>query len=105
VADVEIKRKIRLSREPGGRAPDRPGQGVDRRGHVRAGLRRDSLRFKVADEVDWELELEIDGDEIELEIELKWSDAKPAAPAPAASQTPPVATPAAAAAPDARQAS
>jgi amphi-Trp domain-containing protein len=39
-----------------------------------------SIRFRVADQVEWEFELEVDGDETELEIELKWSDAAAAEP-------------------------
>ena len=42
----------------------------------------DSIRFTVADQLEWEFELEVDGDETELEIELKWSDS-PAADPPA----------------------
>jgi amphi-Trp domain-containing protein len=38
------------------------------------GVDGESIRFAVADALDWEFELEVDGDETELEIDLKWSD-------------------------------
>ena len=84
MADVEIKRKIRLSREEAGERLIVLGKALT--GGPRSELDFDggSVRFTVAEELQWEFELEVEGDETELEIELKWSDA-PAAehPAPA----------------------
>jgi amphi-Trp domain-containing protein len=83
MADVEIKRKIRLSRRQAGERLIAVGKALAGGATSELDFDGDSIRFTVAAEVDWEFELEVDGDEMELEIELKWSDAKPAAPAPA----------------------
>jgi amphi-Trp domain-containing protein len=81
--DMEIKRKVRLSREEAGKRLIALGTALaaDPKSHV--DFDGDSIRFVVADELDWEFELEVDGDETELEIELKWTDT-PVAEHPAA---------------------
>jgi amphi-Trp domain-containing protein len=81
--EVELKRKVRLSREEAGRRLIALGEALV--GGPRTEVADDlgSIRFTVADELEWEFELEVDGDEVELEIELKWTDARPVA-APAA---------------------
>lgn len=73
--DVEIKRKVRLSREEAGKRLIALGTALaaDPKSHV--DFDGDSIGFMVADQLDWEFELEVDGDETELEIELKWTDA------------------------------
>jgi amphi-Trp domain-containing protein len=86
MADVEIKRKIRLSREEAGKRLIDLGKALVAGPDSELKVDGDSLRFTVGEEVNWEFELEVDGDEIELEIELKWSSATPAAPAPAAAK-------------------
>lgn len=81
MADVEIKRKIRLSRKQAGERLIAMGKALVGGSTSELDFDGESLRFTVADNVQWEFELEVDGDEMELEIELKWSDAAPAAPA------------------------
>jgi amphi-Trp domain-containing protein len=82
--DVEIKRKTRLSREEAGQRLIALGTALSGGSESQLDFDGGSIRFAVADQVEWEFELEVDGDETELEIELKWSDsvaAKPAIPA------------------------
>src|SRR4029453_8150373 len=79
--DVEIKRKVRLSRKQAGERLIAVGKALVGGSTSELDFDGDSLRFTVADQVNWEFELEVDGDEVELEIELKWSDAAPAVPA------------------------
>ena len=86
MADVEIKRKIQLSRKQAGERLIALGKSLVDGATSELEVGGDSIRFTVADKVAWEFELEVDGDELELEIELKWSTAAPAAPA--ASTTP-----------------
>jgi amphi-Trp domain-containing protein len=81
MADVEIKRKIRLTRKQAGERLIAVGKALAGAPTSELDFDGESIRFTVADEVNWEFELEVDGDEMELEIELKWSDAAPAAPA------------------------
>jgi amphi-Trp domain-containing protein len=83
MADVEIKRKVRLSRKQAGERLIAVGKALVGGSTSELDFDGESLRFTVADQVNWEFELEVDGGEMELEIELKWSDAAP--PAPAAS--------------------
>jgi amphi-Trp domain-containing protein len=90
MADVEIKRKIQLSRKQAGERLIALGKSLVDGAKAELETGGDSIHFTVADKVAWEFELEVDGDELELEIELKWSTAAPAAPAasaaPAAAQ-------------------
>jgi amphi-Trp domain-containing protein len=79
MADVEIKRKIRLSRQQAGERLVALGKALVDGATSELEYGGDSVRFTVADQVSWEFELEVDGDEMELEIELKWSTAAPAA--------------------------
>jgi amphi-Trp domain-containing protein len=83
MADVEIKRKVRLSRKEAGERLIHLGTALAAAPTSELDFDGDSIRFKAADELDWEFELEVDGDDLEIEIELKWSHA-PAAPAPQA---------------------
>jgi len=76
--DVEIKRKVRLSREEAAQRLIAIGNALADSSTTRLHFDGDSIQFTVADQVDWEFELEVEGDETELEIELKWSDASPA---------------------------
>jgi amphi-Trp domain-containing protein len=78
MAEVEIKRTIRLTRKQAGERLIALGQALT--GAPRSELHFDgaSISFTVADHVEWEFELEVDGDELELEIELKWSNGAPA---------------------------
>jgi len=85
MADVEIKRKVRLTREQAGERLMELGKALTAAPESELDLDGDSIRFTVGDQVRWEFELEVDGDEIELEIELKWSTAKSAARAEPAS--------------------
>jgi len=90
MADVEIKRKIQLSRKQAGERLIALGKSLVDGATSELEVGGDSIRFTVADKVAWEFELEVDGDEIELEIELKWSTAAPvasAAPAGAPKRT------------------
>jgi amphi-Trp domain-containing protein len=80
--DMEIKRKVRLSREDAGKRLIALGTALTEGSESHVDFDGGSIRFAVADQLEWEFELEVDGDETELEIELKWSDA-PAADAPA----------------------
>jgi amphi-Trp domain-containing protein len=82
VADVEIKRKIRLSRKQAGDRLIALGKALAGASTSELDFDGDSIRFTVADELEWEFELEVDGDEMELEIELKWSHAAAAPAAP-----------------------
>src|SRR4051812_33765673 len=72
MADVEITRKIRLSREEAGERLLVLGKALTGGSRSELDFDGDSIRFTVADQVEWEFELEVDGDELELEIELKW---------------------------------
>ena len=81
MADVEITRKIRLSRRQAGERLIALGKALVDGATSELEFGGDSIRFTVADQVAWEFELEVDGDELELEIELKWSTAASAAPA------------------------
>lgn len=76
--DVEIKRKVRLSREEAGRRLIAIGTALTNGAKSEVDFDEQTIRFRVANELEWEFELEVDGDETELEIELKWSDAPPA---------------------------
>jgi amphi-Trp domain-containing protein len=87
MADVEIKRKIQLSRKQAGERLIALGKSLVDGATSELEVGGDSIRFTVADKVAWEFELEVDGDELELEIELKWSTAAPAAPAAAQKRT------------------
>ena len=83
--DVEIKRKVRLSREEAAQRLIAIGNALAASSTTRLHFDGDSIQFTVADQVDWEFELEVEGNETELEIELKWSDASPAEPTAAES--------------------
>jgi len=72
--DMEIKRKVRLSREEAGQRLILIGTALTAASKFEVDFGGDSIRFAVADELEWEFELEVEGDETELEIELKWSD-------------------------------
>ena len=76
MADVEFERKARLSREQAGERLIALGRALAAGRTAEVDEEGVSIRFAVADEVEWEFELEIDGDEVELEIELKWSTAR-----------------------------
>jgi amphi-Trp domain-containing protein len=90
MADVEITRKTRLTREEAGKRLIALGKALTAGPKSTVGFDGDSIRFAVADHVAWEFQLEVDGDEVELEIELTWSDAAPAEkPAPAAAEPAP----------------
>jgi amphi-Trp domain-containing protein len=88
MAGIEIKRKIRITRKEAGERLIELGKAMAAAPESELDLNGDSIKFTVADEVDWEFELEVDGDQIELEIELKWSQAPAtvAAPAPPAAK-------------------
>jgi amphi-Trp domain-containing protein len=79
--DVEIKRKVRLSREEAGQRLIALGTALTGGSKSQVDFDGGSIRFSVADHLEWEFELEVDGDETELEIELKWSDSVIAEPA------------------------
>jgi amphi-Trp domain-containing protein len=81
MAEVEIKRKIRLSREEAGERLILLGKALSGGSATELNFEGDSVRFEVADQLEWEFELEVDGDELELEIELKWSNGTSAAAA------------------------
>ena len=81
--DMEIKRKVRLSREEAGKRLIALGTALAADPKSQVDFDGDSIRFVVADQLEWEFELEVDGTETELEIELKWSD-PPAAEHPIA---------------------
>src|SRR4051812_43359960 len=86
MAEVEIKRKIRLTRQEAGERLIAVGTALSEGPTSELKFEGDSVRFDVADQLEWEFELEIDGDELELEIELKWSNGPPAAAAPASAE-------------------
>ena len=85
--DVEIKRKVRLSREEAAQRLIDIGNALADSSKSRLHFDGDSIHFTVADQVEFEFELEVEGDQTELEIELKWSDASPSEP-PAAPDQP-----------------
>jgi amphi-Trp domain-containing protein len=88
MADVEFERKARLSREQAGKHLIALGRALAAGRTAEVDEEGVSVRFAVADEVEWEFELEVDGDEVELEIELKWSDRPPARAAASAPARP-----------------
>jgi amphi-Trp domain-containing protein len=88
MADVEIKRKIRISRKEAGERLIDLGKALTEAPEAKLDLDGDSIKFTVADDVDWEFELEVDGNKVELEIELKWSQAPVAEPARTPTPTP-----------------
>jgi amphi-Trp domain-containing protein len=81
MAEVEIKRKVQLSRAEAGERLIALGKALSEGPTTELKFEGNSVRFDVADRLEWEFELEIDGDELELEIELKWSSGAPAAAA------------------------
>jgi amphi-Trp domain-containing protein len=81
--DVEIKRKVRLSREEAGQRLIALGTALTAGSKSEVDFDGDSIRFAVADELEWEFELEVEGNETELEIELKWSDSPATEPSSA----------------------
>jgi amphi-Trp domain-containing protein len=85
--DLEIKRKVRLSRAEAGQRLIALGTALAGGTESEVVFDGESIRFGVADELEWEFELEVDGDETELEIELKWTDS-PVAEAPGKSGHP-----------------
>ena len=85
--DMEIKRTVKLSREEAGQRLIALGTALAGGPKSHVDFDGDSIRFTVADRLEWEFELEVDGNQTELEIELKWRDA-PAADAPAAAAHP-----------------
>ena len=87
MADVEIKRKVRLSRKEAGEQLIHLGTALAGAPTSELDFDGDSIRFTAADELDWEFELEVDGYGVEIEIELKWSHAA-AAPASQAEAKP-----------------
>jgi amphi-Trp domain-containing protein len=82
MAEVEIKRKIQITRKDAGERLIELGKALAAAPESELDLDGDSIKFTVADHVNWEFELEVDGDEVELEIELKWSQAPVVASAP-----------------------
>jgi amphi-Trp domain-containing protein len=80
--DLEIKRKVRLSREEAGQRLIALGTALTGGPKSEVDFDGESIRFAVADQLEWEFEVEIEGNETEIEIELKWSDT-PTAQAPA----------------------
>jgi amphi-Trp domain-containing protein len=73
--DVEIKRKVRLSRAEAGRRLIALGKALTAGSKSEMDFDGDSIQYVVADHLEWEFELEVDGNETELEIEMKWTDA------------------------------
>jgi amphi-Trp domain-containing protein len=88
MADVEIKRKIRLTRKQAGERLIALGNALTQAPKSELDFDGESISFHVADHVNWEFELEIDGSELELEIELKWSDNAHASPEPTPARAP-----------------
>lgn len=82
MAGVEIKRKVRITRKEAGERLIALGKAMTQAPESELHVNGDSIKFTVADDVDWEFELEVDGNEVELEIELKWSQSPVAAPIP-----------------------
>jgi amphi-Trp domain-containing protein len=68
MVDVEITRKTRLTREEAGKRLIALGEALTSGARSEVGFDGDSLRFTVADHVEWEFQLEVDGDEVELEL-------------------------------------
>jgi amphi-Trp domain-containing protein len=81
MAEVELTKTTRLSREQAGERLIVLGKALTAGSTSELDDDGESIRFAVANELDWEFELEVDGDEVELEIELKWSNGPRAAPA------------------------
>jgi amphi-Trp domain-containing protein len=73
--EMEIKRTVRLTREEAGKRLIALGTALSEGSHSHLNFDGESIRYTVANEVEWEFELEVEGDQTELEIELKWSDA------------------------------
>lgn len=78
--DVEIKRTVQLSRKEAGQRLIALGTALTEGSSSQLDFDGESIRFTVADQLEWEFELEVDGDQTELEIELKWSDSVSAEP-------------------------
>lgn len=72
--NVEIKRKVRLTRQEAAERLIALGNALAGGSEVDLSSDGDSIKLGVAGHVDWELEIEVDGDETELEIEIKWKD-------------------------------
>jgi len=71
---VEIKRKLRLTRQEVSERLIALGKALADGSEIELSSGGDSIELAVGDSIVWELEIEIDGDETELEIELKWKD-------------------------------
>ncbi|MGZ4665856.1 MAG: amphi-Trp domain-containing protein [Frankiaceae bacterium] len=87
MVDVELKRKVRISREDAARRLIALGEALTAGDEVQLEDEGNSIRFAVAGEVEWEFELEVEDDETELEIEMKWSNSPSAEEAPAPEPT------------------
>jgi amphi-Trp domain-containing protein len=74
VPNVEIKRKVRLTRQEAAERLIALGNALAGGAEVDLSSDGDSIKLGVAGHVDWELEIEVEGDETELEIEIKWKD-------------------------------
>jgi amphi-Trp domain-containing protein len=74
VPNVEIKRKVRLTRQEAAERLIALGNALAGGSEVDLSSDGASIKLGVAGHVDWELEIEVDGDETELEIEIKWKD-------------------------------
>ena len=72
--NLEIKRKLTLSREEAAERLVALGRALADSSDVELSSGGDKLKLSVGSSVEWELEIEIDGSETELEIELKWHD-------------------------------
>ena len=72
--DVEIKRKVQLSREEVAARLITIARALVEQPVTHLELDGDSIRIAVPEQMQWEFELEVEGDETELEIELKWRD-------------------------------
>ncbi|HEY4993503.1 MAG TPA: amphi-Trp domain-containing protein [Nakamurella sp.] len=72
--NVEIKRKLRLTRQQVADRLIALGNAMAAGAEIELGSGGDSIKIGIAGEVEWEFEIEIDGDETELEIEIKWKD-------------------------------
>ena len=74
MVDVELKRKVRISREDAARRLIALGEALAAGDKVQLEDEGNSIRFAVAGEVEWEFELEVEDDETELKIQTKWSN-------------------------------
>ena len=87
MADVELERKEKLTRQQAADWLSTLSRAFARGGEVELPVGHSTLKLRLPDEVRAEFEIEIDGDEVEVEVEFTWSTKATTDGGPAATAT------------------